>query len=86
MDVGAYQCRITSEGEEDGPFEYSTDGEGKTTSSEYGSGESSSCFSSSDNDEDENRMKRKPPPPPEMVVELKVNEKSGESNRHLDTL
>ena len=77
VDVGAYQCRITSEGEEDGPFEYSTDGEGKTTSSEYGSGESSSCFSSSDNDEDENRMKRKPPPPPEMVVELKVNEKSG---------
>ena len=78
VDVGAYQCRITSEGEEDGPFEYSTtDGEeGKTTSSEYGSGESSSsCFSSSEDAAE--RTKRKPPPPPEMVVELKVNEKTG---------
>ncbi|CAL6353229.1 unnamed protein product [Bathycoccus prasinos] len=77
VDVGAYQCRITSEGEEDGPFEYSiSDGEGgKTTSSEYGSGESSSCFSSSEDEAE--RTKRKPPPPPEMVVELKVNEKTG---------
>jgi len=84
VDVGAYQCRITSdEGEEDGPFEYGTDGEGgKTTSSEYGSGESSSstsCFASSSSSEDDEaeRTRRKPPPPPELVVELKVDEKTG---------